>query len=193
MTRKILDIVTVVTAVWACLLSTYIFLYTEAKKEPVLSSVVNVEAKQVEPVGEGEKKDLRLKVFVTNTGGRAVEVDPEMVVQIINSKYRWQREISLRMNGEDGEQLQYKIPKLLKPGEVISYSSSYRRFDDIYNPHSQYLAYLSSRTDSYVSHTPAPRSADAIEHSFTIENGAMLSHFSTVQQAPQRFVLLNEL
>lgn len=180
--KKIIEFLVVVTAVWGCALSTYIYITSEMSKKPIIHTAIKITGKGEEPAEEGKAKDVRIKVYVSNTGKDSIEISALVNIQIINSKYRWQKEISARLSDESGEDNKNnKLPALLKPGEEIVFNTPYYKFEDWFNPHNQYVVVLSSENKLLASYTPAPKKADDIEKSFNIMNGITKRHFSTYE------------
>lgn len=188
MFKKAIAILTLLLASYGSVLSTYIIIDQKKSLEPSLYSAYTITAQSDKPATDNLKK-VRFNFFISNTGKVGIDIPPSIKVQTFDSKNEVARELSARLIGINGEQLEANINDVLKVGEQRMYSTSYFKMDEIFRPYMNYLISLKSDDDVFLSLRTPPMAPEKLEKIFNSEDGIMLKYFGDLKVSPQKMIL----
>lgn len=156
--KKFMEAGVSIAAMWGALLSTYIYFAKLAGTEPILTTAIEIQAQRVPQ----DPKEVRFKLFVTNTGTETIQLAPHAsIILIKNSETNGRFTLDMSSDGGD-KPAEAQLPLLLSPGNKAEFISAYYPITKVINPLNGYAVVLPSRRSYYVSYTARPKNIRGI-------------------------------
>ena len=156
--KKAIEIGVSIAAIWGAAFSTYMYFAKRFGMVPILTTAIEIQAQRTPQA----PKEVRLKLFVTNTGTEAIQLGPHPSIILLRGSKADGR-FTLNMSSDGGKQpAEAQLPMLLSPGHEAEFISDYYPLSSVMSPRNGYAVVLPSQKSYFVSYTAHPKNIRGI-------------------------------
>ncbi|EKO3388752.1 hypothetical protein OMA37_000515 [Vibrio fluvialis] len=177
--------ITMLAAIWGCVLSSYLFVQNWENAKPTLYSSYTLLPESEDPV-EGKTKRVRMDISVSNTGNSSIEIPPFISVTIFDTVSREERVVRANLLNIDGSELVHIIPTTLKQGNERIYRTTYDDINKFLGPYTATVVQMWSGDDLFIAPTEPSRNPKLVTE--TLNNEDVKKYFGSAKSYPTKFV-----